>query len=217
MRRQTSLFLLCTLSLAVLPVQAQKPARFLNIGLREGLANASVSSMVQDAAGFIWIGTQGGLHRWDGQSFALYENEPFNRDSLPHNLIQTMYMDTDGYTIWIGTYGGMTRFDTRTETFHSWARNPDDPRSLAGNVVVSIAKDAEGRLWAGTLDGLSRLDGDIFVNYRADPDKPGAIGNNVIRALFLDSRDTFWVGTSGGGLHRYLPESDSFDRIIAAD
>jgi ligand-binding sensor domain-containing protein len=217
MKRQASFLLACALALAALPVQAQKPSRFLNIGLREGLANASVSSMVQDAAGFIWIGTQGGLHRWDGQSFALYENEPFNRDSLPHNLIQTMYMDPDGYTIWIGTYGGMTRFDTRTETFHSWARNPEDPASLAGNVVVTIAKDSAGRLWAGTLDGLSRLDGESFVNYRADPDKPGAIGNNVIRSLFLDSRGTFWVGTSGGGLHRYLPESDSFDRITASD
>jgi diguanylate cyclase (GGDEF)-like protein len=217
MKRQASFLLACALALAALPVQAQKPSRFLNIGLREGLANASVSSMVQDAAGFIWIGTQGGLHRWDGQSFALYENEPFNRDSLPHNLIQTMYMDPDGYTIWIGTYGGMTRFDTRTETFHSWARNPEDPASLAGNVVVTIAKDSAGRLWAGTLDGLSRLDGESFVNYRADPEKPGAIGNNVIRSLFLDSRGTFWVGTSGGGLHRYLPESDSFDRITASE
>ena len=66
----------------ITPIHAQKNTRFLNIGLREGLANASVSSMVQDAAGFIWIGTQGGLHRWDGQTFALYENEPFNRDSL---------------------------------------------------------------------------------------------------------------------------------------
>lgn len=215
MRLRSGFFVLCAIGLAVLPVQAQKPTRFFNIGLREGLANASVSSMVQDAAGFIWIGTQGGLHRWDGRSFALYENEPFNRDSLPHNLIQTMYMDPDGHTIWIGTYGGLTSFDTRTENFRSWARNPEDPRSLAGNVVVSIAKDSQGRLWAGTLDGLSRLEGDSFVNYRADPDKPGALGNNVIRALFLDSRGAFWVGTSGAGLHRYLPESDSFDRIEA--
>lgn len=215
MKKRNSFLFSCAFILAALPVQAQKPARFLNIGLREGLANASVSSMVQDAAGFIWIGTQGGLHRWDGQSFALYENEPFNRDSLPHNLIQTMYMDPDGHTIWIGTYGGLTRFDTRTETFHSWARNPDDPHSLAGNVVVSISRDAEGRLWAGTLDGLSRLEGESFINYRVDPEKPGSIGNNVIRALLLDSRGTFWVGTSGGGLHRYLPESDSFDRTVA--
>jgi diguanylate cyclase (GGDEF)-like protein len=217
MRPGPCFLILFASALAVLPVQAQKPARFQNIGLREGLANASVSSMVQDAAGFIWIGTQGGLHRWDGQSFALYENEPFNRDSLPHNLIQTMFMDPDGYTIWIGTYGGLTRFDTRTETFRSWARNPEDPRSLAGNVVVSIAKDAEGRLWAGTLDGLSRLEGDSFVNYRVDPDKPGSLGNNVIRALHLDSRGGFWVGTSGAGLHRYLPENDSFDRITAGE
>ncbi|OHD80020.1 MAG: hypothetical protein A3J97_15365 [Spirochaetes bacterium RIFOXYC1_FULL_54_7] len=215
MRIRISFIIICAAILVVLPVQAQKPTRFLNIGLREGLANASVSSMVQDAAGFIWIGTQGGLHRWDGQSFALYENEPFNRDSLPHNLIQTMYMDPDGYTIWIGTYGGLTKFDTRTEKFQAWARDPDDPSSLVGNVVVSIAKDAQGRLWVGTLDGLSRMETNGFVNYHAQPDTPGTLANNVIRALFLDSRGMLWVGTSGGGLHRYLPGTDTFERTVA--
>jgi diguanylate cyclase (GGDEF)-like protein len=204
------------LGATLLPATAQpKPVRFTNIGLRDGLANASVSSMVQDAAGFIWIGTQGGLHRWDGHSFQLYENEPFIPNSLPHNLIQTMFMDPDGHTIWIGTYGGLTRFDTMTQKFQSWSKNPDDPASLPHNVVVAIAKDADGRLWVGTLDGLCRMDGDSFIHYRADPDNPQAIGTNVIRALFLDSRAILWIGTSGGGLQQYRQEHDDFRRLTA--
>ncbi|OHD26186.1 MAG: hypothetical protein A2Y38_26765 [Spirochaetes bacterium GWB1_59_5] len=187
--------------------------RFINTGMREGLANASVSSMVQDAAGFIWIGTQGGLHRWDGRSFTLYENEPFDTSSLPHNLIQTLYMDDDGVTIWLGTYGGLARFDTKTGTFSSWAHDADNPASLANDVVVSIGRDGEGRLWVGTLDGLERMDGNDFTHYKADPLRQGALAVGLIRSLYRDSRDAFWVGTSGGGLYRYLPESDSFEAL----
>jgi len=189
---------------------ADEVVRFINTGMREGLANASVSAMVQDAAGFIWIGTQGGLHRWDGRSFTLYENEPFDASSLPHNLIQTLYMDDDGVTIWLGTYGGLAKFDTKTGKFSSWTHDPANPASLANDVVVSIARDGAGRLWVGTLDGLDRMDGDAFIHYKADPKMQGAIAVGLIRSLFRDSRGSFWVGTSGGGLYRYLPEADSF-------
>jgi diguanylate cyclase (GGDEF)-like protein len=190
----------------------ERTVRFVNLGVREGLANASVSSLVQDAAGFIWIGTQGGLHRWDGNSFAIYENEPFDDQSLPHNLIQTMYMDEDGYTLWLGTYGGLTRFDTRSGRIQTWAHDPADPRSLVNDVVVAIARDAEGRLWVGTLEGLDRMEDGGFVHYKAEPDKPDALGAPVIRSIFRDSKGRLWIGSSGGGLHLYVPESDSFLR-----
>lgn len=192
----------------------ERAVRFLNTGVREGLANASVSSIVQDAAGFIWLGTQGGLHRWDGSSFTVYENEPFDDTTLPHNLIQTMFLDADGSTIWLGTYGGLVRFDTRTGSFDSWSHDPADERSLSNDVVVAVARDGQGRLWVGTLGGLDRMDDDGlgFTRYRASPENPRALSANVIRALHLDTRGRFWVGTSGGGLLRYLPEGDSFER-----
>jgi len=195
---------------APLDARAGDVVRFINTGLRDGLANASVSSMVQDAAGFIWVGTQGGLHRWDGRSFTVYENEPFDPESLPHNLIQTLYMDDDGVTLWIGTYGGLARLDTRTGSFSSWTHDAARPASLANDVVVSIGRDAAGRLWVGTLDGLDRMDGDAFIHYAADPNDPRRLAVGLIRDIFRDSRGTLWVGTSGGGLYRYHPDTDSF-------
>ncbi|MBN2875489.1 MAG: hybrid sensor histidine kinase/response regulator, partial [Spirochaetales bacterium] len=194
------------------PAVAEDVVRFVNTGLREGLANASVSSMVQDAAGFVWIGTQGGLHRWDGRSFTLYENEPFDSTTLPHNLIQTMYMDDDGFTIWIGTYGGLTKFDTRTGEFSSWRHDSNDRASLANDVVVAVARDGLGRLWVGTLSGLDRLteDGKGFIHYPVAPGQSGALAVGVIRSLYRDTSGELWVGSSGGGLYRYLPDTDSF-------
>ena len=76
-----------------------------------GLSNLSVSSVIQDRDGFIWFGTQGGLNRYDGRSFKVYANDPFNATGLVHNLIQTLYYDADAHEIWIGTYQGISRYN----------------------------------------------------------------------------------------------------------
>jgi diguanylate cyclase (GGDEF)-like protein len=180
------------------------------MGAREGLVNLGVSALVQDKTGFIWVGTQGGLQRWDGKSFTLYENEPFNTKTIPHNQIQTLFLDTDGETLWIGTYGGLAKLDTKTGFISSWSHEPAKPESLCNNTVVSIGRDAEGRLWVGTLDGLDRKEGDTFIHYRTGKNKEGKIESSLIRSLLLDSRGDFWVGTGEGGFYKYLLETDSF-------
>ena len=82
---------------------------FSSLGTRDGLPNASVSSIAQDAQGFLWFGTQGGLVRYDGYSFKLFSHEPFDAGSLAHDLVQTVCLDRD--TLWAGTYGGLSRLD----------------------------------------------------------------------------------------------------------
>ena len=62
-----AVLLLCTL----LPSGADDGVRFELLGMKDGMANASVSCMVQDGAGFLWLGTQGGLHRYDGTAFTV--------------------------------------------------------------------------------------------------------------------------------------------------
>jgi diguanylate cyclase (GGDEF)-like protein len=189
---------------------AETSIRFIYMGAREGLVNLGVSALVQDKTGFIWVGTQGGLQRWDGKSFTLYENEPFNTNTIPHNQIQTLFLDTDGKTLWIGTYGGLAKLDTKTGFISTWSHEPTRSESLCNNTVVSIGRDAEGRLWVGTLDGLDRKEGDTFIHYRTGKNKEGKIESSLIRSLLLDSRGDFWVGTGEGGFYKYLLETDSF-------
>lgn len=179
------------------------------LGYEQGLSSSSISSIVQDRFGFMWFGTQNGLNRYDGYSLKIYQNEPYNQNSLSHNLIQTMYLDGD--TLWIGTYGGLVRFDLLTETFTRFSADNEDPESLSSNVVVAITRDAERNLWVGTLDGLNRMDeqAGTFTIYRPDEDDPASLPNSVIRSLFTDSSDTLWIG-SYGGLSRYEKDTDSF-------
>lgn len=194
-----------------------RQAHFVKISTAEGLPNNSISALVQDRKGFLWIGTQGGLVRWDGYEYLLFENEPFKENVLPHNQIQTLWLDDAAEALWIGTYGGVSRLDLKTHQFTSWKQDPEDPGSLGHDVVTAIARDTQGRLWVGTLNGLYRQEssGSFRAFKPADgpagtPETPGALAGAVVRSLHRDEQGRFWVGTSTGGLALYVPEAEAF-------
>mgnify|MGYP000911022175 FL=1 len=198
------------LSAAVCSFGTETPFRFTTIGAREGLPNSSVASIVQDSRGFLWLGTQNGLVRWDGYTFKLFENAPFISDTLVHNQIQTLLLSGD--VLWIGTYGGLSRFDLRTETFTTYRSDPSDEGSLSADLVIALCEDSAGRLWVGTSRGLDRMtEKGTFVHYRSVPGDTRSLGADLIRSVHEDGRGELWVGTSGGGLARYRPLSDDFD------
>ncbi len=177
-----------------------KPVEFEQLTFVAGLVNSSVSSIVQDDAGFLWFGTQAGLQRYDGYGMKLYTAEPFNSNSLSNQLVQTAYLAPDN-VMWVGTYGGLNRKDILSEEFSAFTHVPEDPTTLSNNVVTSITHDAGGTLWVATLDGLNRLD-DVdekrFTRFMADPEDPSALRHDTVRSLFRDSRDRMWVGSLGG-------------------
>jgi len=203
---------------APLATSVNNEAAFTVLSIKDGLPNASVSGIVQDERGFIWLGTQGGLARYDGSGFKTYENEPFNDRSISGDLIQTLFLDDDDNTLWIGTYSGLNRFIPSTETFVHYRFADSDPSSLSNDLIIAITRDARGNLWAGTLNGLNRLDEKTgtFKRYFNDPADPHSIPNNIIRSLFRDSKGRLWVGTTGGGLCSYDYEKDRFDNHTAA-
>lgn len=177
--------------------------RMVRLDGSDGLPSSSVSGIVQDAYGFLWFGTQGGLSRYDGYEFTHYTKEPFNSESLPHDLVQTIYSD-DGYSIWAGTYNGMAKIDLKSGRLKRYLPASGDEEGLNGAVVTSITRDAGGLLWAGTLNGLNRLDDEeagTFTSY---------LDGITVRSVFLSSAGTLWVGTYDG-LYRYDPLKDGFD------
>ncbi len=189
---------------------------FDHVGTADGLPNDAVSALVQDSRGFLWIGTQGGLVRWDGYRFTLYENEPFNENTLIHNQIQTLFLDND--VLWIGTYGGLDRLDLKTHDFTHYRNDDNDPASLGHDLIIAIGKDRHGSLWVGTANGLYRLleGGNGFKAYLPDetrpsgPNQPGAITAATVRAIHLDGKGRLWIATSWGGLCLYDEEADAF-------
>ena len=181
--------------------------RFNLISRIDGLPNNSVSSIQQDKRGFMWIGTQGGLAKYDGKKFEYYRNLPFERDSLPHDLVQTLYYHKEEDTLWIGTYRGLARHRIGEAGFASFSHDVQDPSSLSNDIVIAISHDAEGTLWVGTQDGLNRMVSE-GVFERIDTE------SEVIRDIFLDTSGTLWVG-SYGGLSRWNSDSETLESVDA--
>ncbi len=179
--------------------------RLNRISRADGLPHNAVSSIQQDQRGFLWFGTQGGLARYDGLNFKVYQNIPFDASSLPHDLVQTIYYEKKTDTLWAGTYNGLARFALGEPGFTTFRHNPDDPLSLSDDVVIAVGEGPSGDIWVGTQNGLNRLQDDgTFTRFPVD--------GNVVRAIFRDSSGTLWVGTLGG-LLRWNEEARRFDRI----
>lgn len=165
-----------------------KPS-FECIDRSSGLSNLSVSSIIQDRDGFLWFGTQGGLNRYDGREMKVISNNPFDSEGLVHNLIQTMYYDSELHEIWIGTYQGISRYNIEKNSFINYTV---EENGLSNPVVVAIIKDLNGDIWAGTLEGLNKIDtlSQTFTTYDLE--------GSVVRDLLVDSTGRLLIGTYEG-------------------
>src|SRR6056297_2645059 len=143
--------------------------RFENIGLREGMAQVSANTIMQDSKGFLWIATQGGLHRYDGHEFKIYSATPFDTTSLSDNWVWGMAEAKNG-DIWVTREGGgLNRLDQSTGTFKKYFHDPDDSTSISSDRSFMPFEDSRGNLWVGTFSaGINRMSPDndgIFIRY----------------------------------------------------
>ncbi|RLG30239.1 histidine kinase, partial [Methanosarcinales archaeon] len=125
---------------------------FRHISLEDGLSQSTANCIVQDHKGFIWIGTEDGLNRYDGYTFKVYKPVLQDTTSISNNSIWALHVDTDNM-LWVGTFGGLNRFDPSTERFKRYLHDPENPKSLSHNHVKVIYEDTKGVLWIGTNGG----------------------------------------------------------------
>ena len=125
---------------------------FQHLTREQGLPNEIANAVAEDGAGFLWIGTYGGLARWDGYHFRVYRADPRQPGALPDSLVQTLHGDAAG-RLWVGTTSaGVVRFDPATERF---VRYPVGADGLSHVSVHAIADDGAGARGVGTERGLS--------------------------------------------------------------
>ncbi|MCP4223366.1 MAG: hypothetical protein GY773_08505, partial [Actinomycetia bacterium] len=116
--------------------------RFERLTIEEGLALSIVNDFHQDRTGFLWLATQAGLNRYDGHGFSLYENDPADPASLPHDLVPDLAQDPSG-DLWVATEGGgLARWHRATDSFTTYRHDPEDNESLAGDRVVTLGRRA---------------------------------------------------------------------------
>src|SRR5678816_3953460 len=79
--------------------------QFEHLTIENGLSQNAGLAIFQDSKGYLWIGTQDGLNRYDGYTFKIYKHDPEDPGSISHNSILAITEDRDGY-LWVGTWGG---------------------------------------------------------------------------------------------------------------
>ena len=193
--------------------------QFEHLNIEDGLSQNAGLAIFQDSRGYLWIGTQDGLNRYDGYTFKVFKHDPDDPNSISHNGILSIAEDKDG-SLWIGTWGGgLNRYDPSTEKFTRYLNDPNDLSSLSEETVTSIKLDSKGSLWVGTLGGLELYDPetDGFEHIKNNPDDSNSLSSNAISAIFEDSKGQLWIGTGangveGSGLYRIDPSTGKITR-----
>ncbi|RFP17807.1 response regulator [Duganella sp. BJB488] len=187
----------------------------LSIGAQQGLANVTITEVNQDGDGFLWVGTQGGLARWDGYRFRNYQFNPDDPHTLPDNYVLAVRADRRG-RLWVGTAsGGLARYDPATDGF---VRYNSANTGLSGGAVADIVDDGDGGLWVGTDTGLDHLSGvdqpaqARITHFRHVEGDAGSLPADVVKSLCRDASGTLWVGT-WKGLARFDPAAGRFTRV----
>ena len=193
---------------------SQRNLRFSAIDGEQGLSQDSVTSIVQDRQGFIWIGTHEGLNRFDGQSVTSYARDPFNTQSLAHNWIWSLMLSSSG-ELWVGTEGGISIHDPNSDTFTNLRYNPNDANTISSDRVKILLEDSGGDIWVGTINaGVNRIDsatGQIH-RYSFDEDDPSSLPDDGVLSITEDHQGKIWLGFDGGGLATYDAATDAFVR-----
>lgn len=176
-------------------------------------SNNVITALAMGSLGVLWIGTEAGLDRFDGQRFTHFVANPNDPSSLSPGPEREVALDSHG-AVWTGTYGGgLDRLDGQhVRHFRHDSRNSDTP---ANNNISSLVPDAHGGLWIGVHgDGLDYFDGRHFTHFPPDPGNPAGLRDGWVLPLLLDSRGMLWIATSNWGLVRFDTHTRKFTTYL---
>ena len=183
------LLIICGHALALDP--SRQPSQYIldNWQIPEGLPQTSALAIARTPDGYLWVGTQEGLARFDGVRFTVFDTN--NEPAFSDNYISALFVDRAA-RLWIGTATGIvvlenghfTAFTRVVQLEHAYVR--------------SIVEGNDGRVWVGTENGLFEIGGGRALSFNVANGLP----DSRIRALHEDREGVLWVGT-GKGLVRF--------------
>ncbi|GAB6008738.1 hybrid sensor histidine kinase/response regulator transcription factor [Dysgonomonas reticulitermitis] len=169
---------------------AQNNPHFNYLTVNNGLSQNSITSIIQDSKGLIWIASYDGLNRFDGFSTIVKRHESKNKNSLTENRILCMTEYKNG-NIWIGTDGGgINVYDPGNDNFYHYTVQNG---AIPNNTIYCIVSDTSGNMWVGTEKGLLRANlnnNTIIFDYFDDW--------GIISKLLCDKAGNIWVASEKG-------------------
>jgi signal transduction histidine kinase/ligand-binding sensor domain-containing protein/DNA-binding response OmpR family regulator len=140
---------------------AQNPNFSFNyLSSLDGLSNNSVTAVLEDSRGFLWMATRDGLNRFNGYSFKQFKWNVDDNNTLPDNHILCLAEDKSD-NLWVGTnQSGMARYNVVEERFHRYYPIENDVTSIPGKFIRKIKVDSKNGVWIGTDKGLAKYNPD---------------------------------------------------------
>lgn len=182
------------------------------INQTNGLSNDRVRAIVKEKNGFVWVGTENGLNRYDGHKIKVYNKQNSN---LSSNDISDLLIDKKG-KIWIATLGGgLNLYNPQKDNFIVFRNNPKNNSSITSNELNSLFEDGNNTFWIGTKNGISCLNeaNKNFTSFKFDSKNKQSLSHNDVRCFFEDKNNNIWIGTFGGGLSKFNFKTKRFERI----
>ncbi|MBU2491577.1 MAG: SpoIIE family protein phosphatase [Bacteroidetes bacterium] len=217
------------------PIYAQENFVFENFSIPQGLSNPNINCIYEDKFGFLWLGTNDGLNRYDGYEFKVYKNNPSDSTSLPGNTITAINEDKNG-NLWIGGFNVMVKYIREKDNFEKVNFNKGNNLNLPN--IDNLFIDSKNRIWLGTDSfGLHLLNSEkmstrkieFMVNnekiFNGDIFSINETNNHEILALdyglgifyYNEEKDVFLqyknLGTDILGSGMFVIHEDEFNRI----
>jgi ligand-binding sensor domain-containing protein/HPt (histidine-containing phosphotransfer) domain-containing protein len=161
------------------------------------VAIGAVESIVQDQQGYIWIGGENGLLRYDGYDLRVMGQADNN--GVPVKNIYYMLVDSRGI-LWISTSAGLVRYYPQQEQFVRYNNSDGEKMQLSSVNARHLAELPSGELALATIDGLTIINVDTGVTkiLRHEPGNSNSLQSNALWAIAVTERGNLWVGTDNG-------------------
>ncbi|WP_333863927.1 two-component regulator propeller domain-containing protein [Sphingobacterium sp.] len=174
------------------------PVTFQRYSSKDGLSSNTIYSIYRDSYGFLWLGTEDGLNRFDGRQYNVYRYDANQENSLMANHISALCEDKKG-RIWIGTNGGgLSYYDREADRIRSYNLTPDG--KWLSTAINAIDTDANGNIWVASYGALYILDVNNLQK-KMDPTYRRIVetfAGKVTSCVFRDRQNNMWVSSENG-------------------
>lgn len=203
-------FVLC---LCLSPMVHAQSIQFDNLSLKDGLSQSVVRDIAQDEKGFMWLATESGLNKYDGNSFTVFSHDGDDSTSMASNWVTSLLTTPNKSVMWVGTTGGLSKMNLETETFTSYKHSEEGTgrSGLSNNWITDLYEGPDQKLWVGTQEGLNVLDPKTNQIIHVKPQSNDLDSRHLKITSLTGMGHEIWLGSTAG-LLIYDIKSETFKK-----
>ncbi|MGE0078807.1 MAG: two-component regulator propeller domain-containing protein [Bacteroidales bacterium] len=183
--------------------------RINHFTVNQGLSQSVIYTIYQDSRGFIWVGTQDGLNRFDGYSFVKYLHNPTDTNSISDSWIYSITEDKEG-NLWIGTRRGLNKFDFESNKFTRYTHKPENGNDPYRDNVYGCVAGKNGLIYTNTPPLINAFDPKTgkYKHFKNNVGDNPKVEEQTL-PIIIDKDGEIWAGTTFG-LTKFNPITGNF-------